>query len=61
MAAKTYVVGLRLALRKLIRYISRYQTQLSVVISADAYTCLLATLTAANECLALVLAPDTVD
>ncbi len=61
MAAKTYVVGLRLVLRKLIKYASRYQAQLSGVLSEQAFTCLIATLTAANECLALVPAPDTVD
>ena len=61
MAHKTYVVGLRLVLRELIRYASRYQAVLSTTISEQAFTCLLATLTAANECLALVPAPDTVD
>ena len=61
MAAKTYVPGLRLILREMIRYAARYQTQLAAVISPEAYTCLLATLTAANECLALVPAPATSD
>jgi len=61
MAHRTYVVGLRIALKAIIRYGSKYQAQLSAVISPEALTCLIATLTAANECLALVPAPDTVD
>ena len=61
MAHKTYVVGLRLVLKQLIRYASKYQAVLSGTISEQAFTCLLATLTAANECLALVPAPETID
>jgi hypothetical protein len=61
MAHKTYVVGLRIVLRQLIRYASRYQAQLSTVISTEALACLIATLNAANECLALVPQPETVD
>jgi len=61
MAAKTYVVGLRIILRQFLRYATRYQAQLSVFLSPEAYTCLLATITAANECLALVPVPEPVD
>lgn len=61
MAAKTYVPGLRLALRALIKYATRYQDVLKGTISDDAYTCLIDTLTAANSCLALVPAPDKGD
>jgi len=61
MAAKTYVVGLRLALKQLIRYASKYQANLTPFISEQAMTCLIATLNAAQECLALVPAPATED
>jgi len=61
MAFKTYIPGLRLALRALIRYATRYQDTLKTGISPEAYTCLIATLNAAVECLALVPAPDVGD
>lgn len=61
MAVKTYVPGLRLALRAIIKYIVRYQDVLKGTLSDPAYTCLLDTLTAAQSCLALVPAPDEGD
>ena len=61
MAAKTYVPGLRLVLRQLIKYATRYQDVLKNSISDAAYTCLIDTLTAANSCLALVPHPDVGD
>lgn len=61
MAIKTYVPGLRLILRQIIKYISRYQDVLSASLSTEAYTCLIDTLTAAQSCLALVPAPEKGD
>ena len=51
MAIRTYVVGLRLALEAINRYGNRWQPQLSQSLTTQQYQCLLAVLTAVQECL----------
>jgi len=54
MGVRTYVPGLRLVLKEVIRYITRYQPVLNSVLTTEQYNCLVATLSAASECLAAI-------
>jgi len=53
-ALKTYVFTLRLVLKEAHRYATRYQTQLSAHLTAPQYTCLVSTIQALADCLALL-------
>jgi len=50
--AKTYDFTLRLVIGSAHRYATRYQTKLAGTLSAPQYTCLVAFISAAAECLA---------
>lgn len=54
MALKTYIPALRLVLKAAYRYGTRWQTQLSGSLTSEQYTCLLSTLNAIADCLALL-------
>lgn len=57
MATKTYEVGLRLILKSAHRYGTRYQSQLARFLTGPQYTCLVSTLQAIADCLALLGEP----
>lgn len=52
--SKTYVYTLRIVLKTAHRYATRYQTQLSGFLTAPQYTCLVSTIQALADCLALL-------
>jgi len=54
MAVKTYEVGLRLILTQAHRYGTRYQARLAQFLTAPQYTCLVSTLQAIADCLAIL-------
>jgi hypothetical protein len=54
MALKTYVPHLRVVLKVAHKYATRYQTQLSAVLTPDQYACLTDTIQALSSCLALL-------
>lgn len=54
MAGKTWVPGLILALKVSKHYMTRWNTQLSVSLTAPQYTCMTSTLNAILACLALL-------
>jgi len=58
MAFKTYVPGLVLIFKTAHRYATRYQAKLSVILTAPQYTCLLSTIQALADCLAVIEAPE---
>jgi hypothetical protein len=60
MALRTYLPGFVLALRTLHRYATRYQTQISAVLTAPQLTCFLALITALAECLNTIVPPEPV-
>lgn len=54
MALKTYVPHLRIVLKVAHKYATRYQTQLSAVLTPAQYACLTDTIVAISSCLALL-------
>lgn len=54
MGIRTFVPGLRAVLKAAHYYGTRYQTKLSGSLTAPQYTCLLSTLNAIADCLALL-------
>ena len=54
MASRTYLVGLWLASKALKKYITRWQVQIEDNTSPETYSCVLAVLTALDECLPLI-------
>lgn len=54
MAFKTYVPGLRLVLYAAHRFATRYQARLSGSLTSEQYTCLVSTIQALADCLALL-------
>lgn len=54
MALRTYVPGLRLVLYAAHRFATRYQATLSSTLTTEQYTCLLSTITALADCLAVL-------
>jgi hypothetical protein len=54
MAQKLYIQGLRVALNGAHRYGTRYQKQLSGTLTGPQYACLVSTLQAIADCLALL-------
>lgn len=58
---KTYVVGLRLALKAAHKYGTRWQPQLAISLTSDQYTCLVSTLSALAACLQLLGTPAKSD
>jgi hypothetical protein len=61
MTFRTYLPGLVLVLRAAHRYATKYQQQLSGTLSAPQYTCLVSTIQALADCLALITLPATED
>lgn len=51
---KTYVYTLRIVLKAAHRYATRYQSQLSAVLTTAQYNCLVSTIQALADCLALL-------
>jgi hypothetical protein len=51
---KIFVPGLVLALRAAHRYSTRYQAQLSLHLTTPQYTCLVSTIQALADCLAIL-------
>lgn len=51
---RTYIPGLRLVLRTVHRYMTNHQNKLSQTLTEAQYTCLLATIAAVAECLAVL-------
>lgn len=58
MTFRTYVPGLRFALKAAHRYATKYQQQLSGVLTTAQYTCLVDTIAALASCLALLGEPE---
>lgn len=58
MAFRTYIPVLRAVMYTAHKYATRWQPQLSESLSADQYACLLATITAIAECLAILGQPS---
>ncbi len=54
MPFRTWIPGLREVLKTAHYYGTRYQTQLSRSLTSEQYTCLLSTLQAIGDCLALL-------
>jgi hypothetical protein len=54
---RTYIPGLRFVLNVAHRYMTRWQSQLSGGLSNDQYTCLVSTIQAVADCLALLGEP----
>ena len=54
MSIKTYVPGLRFVLKRAHRFMTRYQQTLSNTLTEPQYTCLLSTIQAVADCLALL-------
>lgn len=54
MAQKLYISGLRVVMQNAHRYGTRYQKQLSGNLTGPQYTCLVSTLAAIADCLALL-------
>jgi hypothetical protein len=52
--SKTYVPTLRLVLGQAYRYVTRYQTQLSLALTAPQLECLAAVVSALASCLSLL-------
>lgn len=50
MAQRTYEFGLRLVLKALLRYATRWQTKLQVSLTEGQYTCLLSVIEAVTAC-----------
>lgn len=59
MAFKTYVPTLRFVLREAHKYATRYQPQLSQSLGSAQYACLVSTIQAIADCLAL-LGPEPI-
>jgi len=55
-----YVVTLIVVLRKAHTYATRYQAQLSTSLTAPQYTCLVSTIQALADCLAIILPPEPI-
>jgi hypothetical protein len=51
---KTYIPGLRLVLKTAHRFMTRYQSKLAGSLSPTQYTCLVSTIQAVADCLALL-------
>jgi len=51
MARRTYIPGLKDALKTMNRYAKRWQIALQVVLTSQQYACLTAVITAVDECL----------
>lgn len=60
MSLRTYVPALRLVLYTAHKYATKYQAQLSANLTAPQYTCLVSTIAALADCLAL-LGPAHID
>lgn len=56
---RTYVPGLIFILRAAHKFATRYQQQLSTTLSTEQYACLVSTIQALADCLALILPPET--
>lgn len=54
MAFRTYVPALRVVLYAAHRYATRYQSKLSAALTTEQYTCLVSTIQALADCLALL-------
>lgn len=54
MAQRTYLIGLYIAEKALYRYITRWQQKLEANTEPEVMTCILAVLTALEECLPLI-------
>jgi len=54
---KTYIPGLRLVLKTAHRFATRYQSKLSGSLTSEQYTCLVSTIQAIGDCLALLGEP----